>query len=170
MMRPTERMTTIGAIAGAQYGGAPRRNDYVQKPDLRIISVLAGLAGRYGKTWIFPAQRTIVDMLYHRTEWITSRRTLNRHLGALVHQGWIERKRRHKRGANGKLELHSTIYVLRKRVWLYMRSIAPAIGMAAKLTGFLARFLAVPEVAQRKDHLYDHTHLNASSDDDRRQQ
>ncbi len=90
-------------------------SDYVATPDIRLVVLLAGLAGRYGKLWCYPSQQTILSILSRHYSFQMSRRTLNRHLGALESQGWIRRIRRHRRGPRGSLELHSTLYVLRRR-------------------------------------------------------
>jgi len=89
--------------------------DYVKTPDLRILGVLAGFCGFHGKLWCFPAQRTILATLARRYARTLTRRSLNRHLGALEIQHYIERRRRHRHGPAGRIDMHSTIYVLKAR-------------------------------------------------------
>jgi len=90
-------------------------DDYVATPDLRILGVLAGFCGYHGKLWCFPNQRTIRNALQRRYGRTLTRRSINRHLGALQRDHYIERKRRHRRGPTGRIDMHSTIYVLKAR-------------------------------------------------------
>ena len=127
----------------------------VQKPDLRIVQTLTGLAGHYGKEYVVPSQRTIVRLVKIHTGRSMSLRTLNRHLGALERDGWIQRLRRHKRGRTGKLELHSTLYRLRRRAlaWLHGSAVA-----AAKILRNFAQAVdsyAVTITAQNTNTLFD---------------
>lgn len=80
---------------------------------MRILMVLAGLAGHHKKTWCFPNQLTIIKLMQQHYRRVMSRRQLNRHLLTLETRGYIERVRRHKKSANGALELHSTLYKLK---------------------------------------------------------
>lgn len=89
--------------------------DYALHPDFRLVNLLFGLAARYGKLWCYPCQDKLCDLLTRFHGRAMSRRTLNRHLGGLVRDGWLKRVRRHRRGDTGALELHSTLYVLSRR-------------------------------------------------------
>ena len=105
--------------------------DYVTTPDLRILSVLAGLAGHNGRLWCFPSQATILDLLARRYARYMSRRTLNRHLGALVVLKYLRRVRRHKTAPDGSLEMHSTVYVMLQRCTRTLRGVAGYLAAAA---------------------------------------
>jgi len=91
------------------------QTDYVVTPDLRVISILTGLADHFGREWCKPNQDKICELMKRFHGRIMSRRNLNRHLGALERDGWIERIRRHRRARDGSLELHSTCYRLKRR-------------------------------------------------------
>jgi hypothetical protein len=122
--------------------------DYVATPDLRILSVLAGLAGHHGKLWCFPSQEKILELLRRRYHRIISRRTLNRHLGALQAQHLIRRHRRHKTGATGALELHSTVYVILNGATRILKGIASYLSTAAAHPWARNAFYAVTKPAQ----------------------
>ena len=89
--------------------------DYALAPDFRLVNLLFGLAGRFGKLWCYPSQDKLCDLLSRFHGRTMSRRSVNRHLGGLVRDGWIRRVRRHRRGADGAIEMHSTLYVLTRR-------------------------------------------------------
>lgn len=89
--------------------------DHTLNPDFRLVTILAGLAGRHDKIWSYPAQQTLCRLLGQFYSRRMSRRSVNRHLGGLVRDGWITRRRRHCAGPDGELELHSTLYTLTRR-------------------------------------------------------
>jgi len=120
----------------------------VAKPDLRVLDVLWQLAAHHGRVWCYPSQTTITVLLRRFHARRMSRRTLNRHLRALVAQGYIERIRRHVRQRSGELLLRSTVYTLLPRA---RRIIARAARGALQLAKAGAKWLinhAVTEVAQ----------------------
>ena len=88
---------------------------YVVAPDFRLVNLLFGLATYHGKLWCYPSQDKLCDLLVRFHGRKMSRRTVNRHLGGLVRDGWLKRLRRHRRGATGELELHSTLYSFTRR-------------------------------------------------------
>ena len=86
--------------------------DAVINPDTRICEVLAGLAAHHFKTWCFPTQDKICELLRRFTGRQMSRRTLNRHLAALERDGQIRRKRRHIHDKKLGLVMRSTLYII----------------------------------------------------------
>lgn len=123
----------------------------VQNPDLRLVQTLTGLAAHHGKTYCIPNQQTILHLMKQHTGRHMATRTLNRHLGALERDGWLERVRRHKRGRTGALELHSTLYRLKRRCLAW---VAKTAVTAAKLLRRFAQVLdlsAVPLLAQSEN-------------------
>jgi len=107
---------------------------YVRNADHRIVNVLAGLAAHFGKTWCKPSQDKILELLRTLHGRVMSRRSLNRHLGSLERDLLVRRIRRHKRGADGRLQLHSTVYVLLPR----------ALQRLAKLIRWFRQFATRP--------------------------
>lgn len=97
--------------------------DYtVQKPNLGLVETLAALAGHHGKRYCYPSQQKIIKLYRMTSSRRMSRPTLNRHLRALEVQGYITRTRRHRRGADGGLELHSTLYQFTRRALAMLQS------------------------------------------------
>lgn len=105
---------------------------------MRLLAILTGLCAHVGKLYCFPSQEKILELLRKRYSVDMSRRSLNRHLGALARDFYIQRVRRHcqTRGATGRrLVLHSTLYKLTGRAMdfcnRYVRAfIVPAKGAA----------------------------------------
>jgi hypothetical protein len=98
-------------------------NDYVQKPDFRILDMLARICAKHGKLYCYPSHQTIAELVFKFTGRSISTRSLSRHLGALERDGWLARTRRHTTGKAGELELHSTLYLLTKRTVKFCRSL-----------------------------------------------
>ncbi len=90
-------------------------HDYVTAPDFRIVHLLFGLATSFGRLYAYPSQDKLCGLLQWFYGRHMSRRTLNRHVGGLVRDGWISRLRRHRRSSSGELELHSTLYTFTRR-------------------------------------------------------
>lgn len=123
----------------------------VQKPDLRIVQTLTGLAAHHGKTYCLPSQKTILRLVKNRTARTMSPRTLNRHLAALERDGWIQRVRRHKRGRTGALELHSTLYHLKRRALAWLAGTARAAAQILRNWAQAVDPSAVPLLAQSEN-------------------
>lgn len=119
-----------------------------RNPDVRIIEVLAGLACRYNKSYSFPSQDKILELLRRHTGRLMSRRTLNRHLAALERDGWIRRLRRHRRGQSGRLELHSTLYHMLRRTAAWIHKLGRAAATWMKTQAFPLPPFAVTSTAQ----------------------
>lgn len=130
----------------------------VQKPDLRLVQTLTGLAAHHGKTYCIPSQKTILHLVRVRTARVMSLSTLNRHLAALERDGWIQRVRRHKRGRTGALELHSTLYHLKRRALAWLAGTAKAAGQILRNWLQPVDSSAVSLLTQ-----YESSHLKSSS-------
>ena len=88
-----------------------------QRPQMMILAVLVHLAKLYGKGYSYPSQETILTRLAERYHVKMSRATLNRHLKALENLGWFQRVQRHRKRADGSLEMHSTLYKLAREAF-----------------------------------------------------
>jgi hypothetical protein len=73
-----------------------RVRDAVRNPDTKICEVLAGLAAYHGRTWCYPSQPKVLELLQRFTGRRMSRRTLTRHVNGLVRDGHLVRVRRRK--------------------------------------------------------------------------
>lgn len=87
-------------------------DDMTLRPQMMILAVLVHLAKHYGKAYAYPSQETILKRLNEKYFVKMSRATLNRHLKALEMLGWFSRVQRHRKRADGSLEMHSTLYKL----------------------------------------------------------
>lgn len=86
-----------------------------QRPDFELVRTLANLASRYGKLYCYPSQEKLIELHAMRTGRTYSRATINRHLRAHIASGYLRTKRRHRRAADGSLELHSTLYEITQK-------------------------------------------------------
>jgi len=78
-----------------------------------ILEVLVSLQLKHGKSYCFPTQRKILELLkiYHGID--IHRRALNYHLADLVEAGLISRTRRIRKDRNGGLIFKSTLYFIK---------------------------------------------------------
>ena len=120
----------------------------VRNPDIRIMETLAGLAGKYERSWCYPSQAKIVELLARFTGRRLSRRHLNRHLRALERDGMIRRIRRHVRDRSRGLLLRSTVYVLAGRWLARVRQLVNAAARWTKSAAKSVPSLPVPGAAQ----------------------
>jgi len=105
-----------------------------------ILNVLGGLAVYYSKSYVYPSQEKILQLLRPYRIFI-SRRTLNYHLKALESLGYFERVRRiRKHKKTGKLHFASTLYLLKPRFFAYLRG-------AFKFARKIGRFFRVQRFA-----------------------
>jgi DNA-binding HxlR family transcriptional regulator len=86
--------------------------DRVKNPDMGICHVIAGLAGDCRKTYCFPTQKKICELMVRFGYRDMSRRTLNRNLAALEQDGYVQRVRRHEHVKGVGIVFHSTLYRL----------------------------------------------------------
>ena len=88
-----------------------------KKPQYLVLIALVNLARRTKRAYVWPSQETILATLSRCFGITISRATLNRHLKALEASGWFTRTRRHKKAADGSLEMHSTLYTLAREAF-----------------------------------------------------
>src|SRR6266508_3494463 len=89
--------------------------DYVSKPDLRILDTLTGLCAHQGRLYTKVHYAKIIELVERFTGRRLSPRSLSRHLGALVRDGYIRRQRRHDTALTGELILRCSLYALCRR-------------------------------------------------------
>jgi hypothetical protein len=91
--------------------------------EVAIIRTLAGVGLSHKKPYCYPSQVTILGLLDQYHDLSISRRTLNRHLSNLEGDGYFERVRRHRRGADGKILFNSTLYKFKGKLFRFMASL-----------------------------------------------
>ena len=101
----------------------------VKSPDHRVLSILIGLAGHYGRQYCFPSQAKILELVKGQLGRRMSRRTLCRHLKAFTRDGHIARIRRHKNDGRGRMAMHSTMYIIRRRAMIWLARLRHASAM-----------------------------------------
>jgi hypothetical protein len=84
----------------------------VKHGDVRICEVLAGLAAHTFKTWCFPTQEKICELVERFTGRSMSVRTLNRHLNALERDWYLHRTRRIRAEKHKGIVCRSTLYAI----------------------------------------------------------
>ncbi len=89
----------------------------------QVLQIIAETASYHGKKYCFPNQRTIARSLLIRFGRVMSRRTLCRWTAYLEAGGWIAKQSRHRREKDGRLGLHSTLYVLKRRSLRFLGSV-----------------------------------------------
>jgi hypothetical protein len=91
---------------------------------LQLLHALYAIAAKYGKSYCFPSQEKILELLEDHYDISISRRTLNRWLAFLEGEGYIFRTRRHSRGTNGEVSFKSTLYRFGKKALRLLKKIA----------------------------------------------
>jgi hypothetical protein len=111
--------------------------------DIAIVSVLMGIGKTYGKKYVVPSQRTILDLLkrFHGVK--ISRRTLNRRLRVLEDKFYIRRQRRRSLLKEPLGQFRSTMYFFKGKLYNCLHSLGNWISG-------LFRFYRVPKVAHYK--------------------
>ncbi len=91
---------------------------------LQLLHALYAIAAKYGKSYCFPSQEKILELLKVHYDISISRRTLNRWLAFLEGEGYIFRTRRHSRGKDGQIHFQSTLYHFGKKALRLLKKIA----------------------------------------------
>ena len=95
---------------------------------LQLLHALYAIAAKYGKSYCYPSQDKILELLKNHYDISISRRTLNRWLAFLEGEGYIFRTRRHTRGTDGEISFKSTLYRFGKKALRLLKKIAyPAL-------------------------------------------
>jgi hypothetical protein len=91
---------------------------------LQLLHALYAIAAKYGKSYCFPSQEKILELLKVHYDISISRRTLNRWLAFLEGEGYIFRTCRHSRGKDGQIHFQSTLYRFGKKALRLLKKIA----------------------------------------------
>ncbi|RLF86672.1 hypothetical protein DRN34_03165 [Thermococci archaeon] len=89
---------------------------------IAILTLLINLCANYKKNYCYPSQDWILSTLADKYKIYISKRTLNYHLRLLEDLGFIQRKRRISRAKNGTLQPKSTLYILAKKAFTYIKN------------------------------------------------
>jgi len=99
------------------------RRESIEGPLQAVAETLSSVCSKYGKAYCYPSQLTIMRLVdeYHGIE--ISRRTLNRILRWLEDHEYFKRTRRHRAGPNGRMLFGTTMYELKKKLFIRLNSI-----------------------------------------------
>jgi len=92
------------------------------KTKIAILETLAALQRKYGKSYCFPTQYRLLELLKDHHKIILSRRALNYALREIEDAGLINRKRRIRKGPQG-LIFNSTLYFFQKAGYVFLNKI-----------------------------------------------
>src|SRR2546429_3424319 len=100
---------------------------------LQLLHALYAIAAKFGKTYCYPSQEKILELLKTHYDISISRRTLNRWLAFLEGEGYIFRTSRHSRGKDGQIHFQSTLYRFGKKALRLLKKIAYPLRKLLKL-------------------------------------
>ena len=88
-----------------------------------VAETVGSVAAKFGKGYCYPSQETIRRLLYERHGIDICLRTLNYILRWLERHGYFKRTRRHRAGPNGRILFATTMYTLKKKLFIRLNSI-----------------------------------------------
>ena len=100
-----------------------RKRDSIESPLQAVAETLSSVCSKYGKAYCYPSQETILRLTdeYHGID--ISRRTLNYNLRWLEDHQYFKRTRRHRAGPNGRMLFGTTMYELKKKLFIRLNLI-----------------------------------------------
>jgi hypothetical protein len=125
-----------------------------QRPNLQLLAVLVKLCEINSRSWCYPSQEKLLELLERFHGMTRSRRQLNRDLASLEAYGYIQRTRRHTKAKDGSLWLKSTLYTLRKAAYSLIGIFGAAAQKLSTLVVNKFNHYAVPKTAQYARHEY----------------
>ena len=99
------------------------QRDSIEGPLQAVAETLSSVCAKYGKAYCYPSQNTILRLLEEYHDVVISRRTLNRILRWLEDHGYFKRTRRHRAGPNGRMLFGTTMYELKKKIFIRLNLI-----------------------------------------------
>ncbi len=126
------------------------------------INVIGYLSKASGKNYCFPSQEKILKLLDRFYNVVIKRRQLNYILAYLEKEEFIQRKRRLKKGADGKIIFNTTLYWLKQKAWVQLAKVFNVI----KRTGLKIKSLYDRQKEKEKESMSDE--LLSLTDEDRR--
>ena len=106
-------------------GGAAMiyQRESIEGPLEAVMETISSVCSKHGKAYCYPSQITILRLLkeYHGID--ISRRTLNKVLRWLEDHRYFKRTRRHRAGPDGRILFATTLYQLKKKLFIRLNSI-----------------------------------------------
>lgn len=99
------------------------QRESIEGPLQAVAETLSSICAKYGKAYCYPSQLTIMRLVDEHHDIKVSRRTLNRILRWLEDHGYFKRTRRHRAGPDGRILFATTMYELKKKLFIRLNSI-----------------------------------------------
>ena len=99
------------------------QRDSIEGPLQAVAETVSSVCSKYGKAYCYPSQLTILRLVKEYHDIDISLRTLNRVLRWLEDHGYFKRTRRHRAGPNGRILFATTMYELKKKLFIRLNSI-----------------------------------------------
>ena len=99
------------------------QRDSIEGPLQAVAETLSSICSKYGKAYCYPSQLTIMRLVREYHDIDISLRTLNRVLRWLEDHGYFKRTRRHRAGPDGPPLFQTTMYKLKKKLFIRLNSI-----------------------------------------------
>lgn len=127
------------------------------------INVIGYLSKTSGKNYCYPSQKKILILLERFYNVCIKRRQLNYILAHLEKEEFISRKRRLKKGKDGKIIFNTTLYWLKEKAWVQLSKVFNVI----KRTGLKIKSLYDRKKEKEKESMPDEL-LNLTDEDRRK--
>ena len=99
------------------------QRDSIESPLQAAAETISSICSKYGKAYCYPSQLTILRLVKEYHDIDISVRTLNRVLRWLEDHKYFKRTRRHRAGPNGRILFATTMYELKKKLFIRLNSI-----------------------------------------------
>ena len=99
------------------------QRDSIEGPLQATIETISSVCSKYGKAYCYPSQLTILRLVKEYHDIDISVRTLNRVLRWLEDHKYFKRTRRHRAGPDGRILFATTMYELKKKLFIRLNSI-----------------------------------------------
>jgi hypothetical protein len=99
------------------------QRDSIEGPLQAVAETISSVCSKYGKAYCYPSQLTILRLVKEYHDIDISVRTLNRVLRWLEDHRYFKRTRRHRAGPDGRMLFSTTMYELKKKLFIRLNSI-----------------------------------------------
>jgi len=158
-----------GRKGGVKVRGL-NKNPFLEAREMRYsmamqstINVIGYLSKTSGKNYCYPSQKKILILLERFYNVCIKRRQLNYILAHLEKEEFISRKRRLKKGEDGKIIFNTTLYWLKEKAWVQLSKVFNVI----KRTGLKIKSLYDRKKEKEKESIPDEL-LNLTDEDRRK--
>ena len=136
------------------------KRESIEGPLQAVAETLCSVCSKYEKAYCYPSQETIIRLIdeYHGIK--ICRRTLNRILRWLEDRGYFKRTRRHRAGPNGKMLFATTMYELKKKIFIRLNSMrkwADRVSLPLRVT-VRAQYRSL-----KKNEIFKHVAVNVDN-------